>query len=74
MSMQLFTARVQGGTIVPDEGVELPEGTRVTVIADDQQAAFEVTPEQEKELLASIREARRGEVVTAADVFRLLSR
>jgi len=30
MSMQVFTARVQGGTIVLDEGVELTEGSRVT--------------------------------------------
>ena len=74
MSMQLFTARVQGGAIVPDENVELPEGTRVTVIADDQHAAFEGTPEQERDLLASIREAQRGKVISAADVFKLLSR
>jgi hypothetical protein len=30
--MQVFSARVTGGVIVPDDGVTLPEGTVVTVI------------------------------------------
>jgi hypothetical protein len=31
------------GAIVPDEGVTLPEGSRVTVIADDRVASVELT-------------------------------
>jgi len=31
MSMQVFSARVRGGAIVPEGGVTLPEGTAVTV-------------------------------------------
>ena len=57
MSMQVFTARVKGGAIVPDEGVELPEGSRVTVIADEREVPFELSPQQEAELAESIAEA-----------------
>ena len=44
MSMQVFTARVRGGTIVPEDGVTLPEGTTVTVIADSEADGFETSP------------------------------
>jgi hypothetical protein len=74
MSMQVFTARVRGGAIVPDEGVELPEGSRVTVIADEREGPLELTAEQEADLAESIAEADRGEVISADDLFRRLSR
>ncbi len=73
MSMQVFTALVKGGAIVPDEGVDLPEGSRVTVIADDREAPFELTAAQEAELAESIAEADRGEVISAAELLRRLS-
>ncbi len=71
--MQVFTALVKGGTIVPDEGVRLPEGSRVTVIADDRQDALELTEAQEAELAESIAEADRGEVITAAELLRRIA-
>jgi len=74
MSMQVFTARVKGGAIVPDEGVELPEGSRVTVIADEREVPFELSPQQEAELAESIAEADRGDVISAAELLRRLSR
>jgi len=74
MSMQVFTAVVKDGSIVPDEGVALPEGARVTVIADEREALVELTPEQERELDESIAEADRSDVIPAADLFRRLSR
>ena len=74
MSMQVFTARVQGGAIVPEDGVELAEGTRVTVIAGDAEARFELTAAQEAELAESIAEADRGDVISAAELLRRLSR
>lgn len=74
MSMQVFSARVQNGTIVPDEGIELAEGSRVTVIAREPGAPFEVSPEDEAELVESIAEADRGDVISAAELFRRLSR
>jgi hypothetical protein len=72
--MKVFTALVKGGAIVPDEGVELPEGSRVTVIADERVAPVELTAEQEAELAESIAEADRGDVISAAEVLRRLSR
>ncbi len=74
MSMQVFTALVKGGAIVPEDGVALPEGARVTVIADEREAPIELTPEQERELDESIAEADRGDVISAAELFRRLSR
>ncbi len=74
MSVQVFTALVKGGAIVPEEGVELPEGSRVTVIADEREASFELTAEQEDELAESIAEADRGDVISAAEVLRRLRR
>ncbi len=71
--MQVFTARVKRGAIVPDDGVELPEGSRVTVIAEDAEAPFELTAAQEAELAESIAEADRGEVISAAELLRRLS-
>ena len=73
MSMQVFTARVQGGAIVPDEGVQLAEGSRVTVIADQAEARFELTAAEEAALAGSIAEADRGEVISAAELLRRLS-
>jgi hypothetical protein len=73
MLMQVFSARVKGGAIVPDDGVELPEGTQVTVVADSP-GEVELTSAQEEELLKSIREADRGEVVSAEDLLRRLAR
>lgn len=73
MSMQVFTALVKDGAIVPDEGVGLPEGSRVTVIADERETPLELTPEQEAELSESIAEADRGDVISAAQLLRRLS-
>ena len=74
MSVQVFTALVKDGAIVPDEGVALPEGSRVTVIADERETSLELTPEQEAELDESIAEADRGDVLSAAELLRRLSR
>jgi hypothetical protein len=74
MSMQVFSARVRDGAIVPDEGVELSEGSRVTVIAGDADSGFELSAQSEAELAESIAEADRGDVVSAEELFRRLSR
>ena len=74
MGVQVFSARVRGGTIVPEEGVSLPEGAQVTVIADDDSEAFETTPEEARELLEAIGEAERGETVRAAELLERLRR
>jgi hypothetical protein len=72
--MQVFTARVQGGTIVLDEGIALTEGTRVTVIAGETDAPFELSAADEAELAESIAEADRGDVISADELLRRLSR
>ena len=74
MSMQVFTARVHNGAIVPEDGVDLPEGTTVTVIADHETEAFETTPEEERKLLEAIAGVERGETVRAADLLERLRR
>jgi hypothetical protein len=74
MSMQVFSARVRGGTIVPEDGVTLPEGVTVTVIADAVGQAFETTAEEESELLEAIAGVERGETVRAADLLERLRR
>ncbi len=72
--MLVFTARVQGGAIVLDEGIELAEGTRVTVIAGETHAPFELSAADEAELAESIAEADRGDVISADELLRRLSR
>ncbi len=74
MFMQVFSARVRGGAIVPEDGVTLPEGAAVTVIADGDSQGFEATPEEERELLDAIAEVERGETVSAAELLERLRR
>jgi predicted DNA-binding antitoxin AbrB/MazE fold protein len=74
MSMQVFSARVQNGAIVPEDGVTLPEGSKVTVIADGEEQAFEATAEEESELLEAIAGVERGETVRAEDLLTRLRR
>ena len=74
MTMKVFSARVQGGAIVPDEGVDLPEGSRVTVIVGDTDAPFTLSADDEAMLAESMAEADRGDVVSADELLRRLSR
>ncbi|NKE65266.1 hypothetical protein RAMLITH_05485 [Ramlibacter sp. RBP-2] len=71
--MQLATGTVIDGKVVL-EGANLPEGTVVTVLARDAEETFDLPPELETELAASIAEADRGETVTAAELFERLRR
>ena len=71
--MKMATGKVVGGKVVV-EGVALEEGTSVTVLAKDDEAGFDLTPEQEAELLLSIAEADRGETVSAEEVLAKLAR
>ncbi len=71
--MKVATGKVVGGKVVL-EGVSLEEGTPVMVLARDDDGSFELTPEQETELLLSIAEADRGETVSAEEVLAKLAR
>lgn len=71
--MQLATGTVIGGKVVV-EGASFPEGTVVTILARESDETFEVPPELEAELAASLAEADRGEAITAAELFERLRR
>lgn len=71
--MQLATGTVIGGKVIVD-GASLPDGTVVTILAREMDETFEVPPELEAELLASIAEADRGETISAAELLERLRR
>jgi hypothetical protein len=69
--MVIVSGRVVEGKIVVD-GDPLPEGTAVTVLAREGDESFVLDAEAEAELLESMAEGDRGEVVAAEDVLRAL--
>lgn len=71
--MKIATGRVVGGKVVV-EGVDLEEGSSVTVLAREGMAGFTLSTEEEAELLLSIAEADRGETVSAEEVLARLAR
>lgn len=56
------------------EGVSLPEGSVVAVLARGADEPFELSSEDEDELVAAISEIERGEYVTVEDLLRELPR
>ena len=52
------------------EGMSLPEGSMVAVLARGADEPFELSPEDEDELLAAISEIERGEFVRAEELLR----
>ena len=71
--MQLATGTVIDGKVV-FEGEPLAEGAVVTILAREAGETFEVPPELEAELLASIAEADRGDTITADALVERLRR
>ena len=71
--MQVATGTVVNGKIVM-EGVPLPEGATVTVVARGADERFVLTQEQEDELLAAVAEIERGEFVSLEDLLAPLPR
>jgi hypothetical protein len=65
---------VRGGAIIPEDGVTLPEGSKVTVIADGDEKGFEVSPQEESELLEAIAGVEPGETVSAEELLERLRR
>ena len=61
--MKVATGRVIGGKIVL-EREPLAEGSFVTVVAREDDETFDVSPEEERALLAAIAQAERGQVVS----------
>jgi len=70
--MQIASGTVVGGKIVV-EGLSLPEGTAVTVLACGNEAV-RLSSQQEAELVDALDEADREEGISAEDLFARLRR
>ena len=71
--MQVVTGTVIDGKIVV-EGLSLPEGTAVTVLARGDEAVVKLSPQEEADLLAALDEADREEGISAEEFFARLRR
>jgi hypothetical protein len=71
--MKVATGTVIDGKVVV-EGEPLEEGAKVTVVLRESEEYFDLTPEQEAELLASIDEIERGEYITGDELLERLRR
>lgn len=61
--MRVATGRIVEGKVVV-EGEPWTEGAVVTVVARDDEEAFEVSADQERALLEAIAQADRGEIIS----------
>ena len=71
--MKVATGIVVEGKVMV-EGESLAEGSTVTVLLRDDEEAFELTPEEEAELLDSIAQIERGEFVSGEQLLERLRR
>ena len=69
--MQVATGTVVNGKIEV-EGVALPEGALVAVVARGADEPFTLSTADEEELLAAIEEVERGEFVTLEQLLQTL--
>ena len=66
MPVRVMLARVKAGSIVPDEAIALPEGLRVTVVANASHIPPPVSDAEDAELLAALAQAEREEAQRGA--------
>ena len=71
--MRVATGKVVAGKVIL-EGAPFEEGASVTVIAADESEPFELSPEEEAELLEAIGQIDRGEFVDGSELLRSLKR
>ena len=71
--MIITTAKVNNGVIQIDSK-DLPDGTTVTLLAQEGDETFELDAAKESELLAAIAEAERGELVRASELLGQIRR
>jgi hypothetical protein len=71
--MQIATATVIDGKLTV-EGLDIPDGEMIVVLARETEKEVLLSPEDEAELLESIAEADRGETITAEELFARLDR
>ncbi len=72
-NMKVATGTVVDGKVVV-EGETLAEGSSVTVVLREDDEAFELTPQEEAELLESIAAIERGEFVSGERLLERLRR
>ena len=73
VAMKIATGRVVAGKVAVD-GMNLPEGTTVTVLSDELDDQVVLTPEEEDHLLEALAEADRGETISVEQLFARLDR
>ena len=73
MPMQVATGTVVAGKLVV-EGLDLPDGETVVVLAREAEGAVYLSLEDEAELLEAMAEADRGETISAEELFARLDR
>lgn len=71
--MQVATGIVVAGKLII-EGLDLPDGEAVVVLAREANGSVYLSYEDEVELLEAIAEADRGETITAEELFARLDR
>jgi hypothetical protein len=71
--MKVATGKVVDGKVVL-EGEPLTEGSVVTVLSQEDDETFDVTPEEETALLRSMTEAAQGDVVSWEELRERLRR
>ena len=71
--MKVATGTVVDGKVVV-EGEALAEGSTVTVVLREDDETFELTAEEEAELLASIADIERGEFISGEELLQRLRR
>ena len=69
--MRVTSGKVVSGRVVV-EGEALPEGSIVTILSREADETFQLDEPAERELLESIAEADRGELVPAEEVLKSL--
>ena len=71
--MQITSGTIIDGKVVV-EGLSLPEGTLVTIIARGDEVAVRLQPKQEADLLDALDEADREDGISAEELFIRLRR
>ncbi len=69
--MGIATGTVVAGKVVVD-GLDLPEGSTVTVLTPESDQEVRLSAEEEADLLEAIAEVERGETISAEELFRRL--
>ncbi len=71
--MGIATGTVVAGKVIV-EGLDLPEGSRVTVLTPEPSGVVHLSSEEEAELLEAMAEVDRGETISAEELFARLDR